>query len=140
MSYQVANNQTSAGQPSSFGLAPNVAALLSYVWIPVTGVLVLVTEKENRAVRFHAFQSLFLGLAVFASSIVLSIAMSVLGGVLAMISSTLALLVALASLAVWLAFTVVIVAAWIVCLLKAYRGEMYQLPVVGKFAERMASK
>jgi uncharacterized membrane protein len=140
MSYQFAENQTTINQSSSFGLSPNVAALISYLFIPVTSILVLATEKENRAVRFHAFQSLFLGAAVVASSIVLSIVMSVLGGILAMISGTLGLLVIFVSLAVWLAFTVAILAGLIICLLKAYRGEMYQLPFIGNFAEQMTNK
>ena len=136
MSYQFANNQPQ----SSFGLAPNVAALVSYIWIPVTSILVLVTEKQNRTVRFHAFQSLFLGLGVFAASIALSIVMGVVGAILAAVSSTLAVLAALVSLVVWLAFTVAILAAWVLCLVKAYRGEEYQLPVVGKFAAGMVNK
>jgi uncharacterized membrane protein len=140
MSYQFAENQASINQPSSFRLAPNVAALISYIWIPVTSILVLVTEKENRTVRFHAFQSLFLGLAVFVSSIVLSVVMGILGGIAAMFSATLGMLVMFGSLILWLVFTVAIVAAWVMCLVKAYRSEMYQLPFVGKFAERMASK
>ncbi len=43
---------------SSTGLAPNVAAALSYILGPITGVLFLVLEKENRFVRFHAAQSI----------------------------------------------------------------------------------
>ena len=136
MSYQFANNQVQ----SSFGLAPNVAALVSYIWIPVTSIIVLVTEKQNRAVRFHAFQSLFLGLGVFAVSIALSIVMGVVSAILAAVSSTLGVLAALVSLVAWLAFTVAILAAWILCLVKAYRGEMYQLPVVGKFAAGMVNQ
>ena len=37
--------------PTSTGLAPNVAAALSYVLGPITGVLFLVLEKQNRFVR-----------------------------------------------------------------------------------------
>ena len=73
MSYNFAQNQT-----STFGLSPNAAALISYIWIPVTSIIVLVTEKENRMVRFHAFQALVMGLAVFAFSVLISIVIGVL--------------------------------------------------------------
>jgi uncharacterized membrane protein len=78
MSYNFANNHTSFNKPSTFGLSPNAAAVISYIWIPVTSAIVLVTEKENRMVRFHAFQALFMGLAVFAATLVLSLVIGVL--------------------------------------------------------------
>ena len=137
MAYQFANNQTAQ---SSFGLAPNVAALVSYIWIPVTSILVLVTEKENRAVRFHAFQSLFLGLGVFAFTIVLSIIIGVLTLVAGAVSASMGILVSIASLLVWLVIAVALLGVWILCLVKAYRNEQYKLPIVGKIAERMANK
>src|SRR6476660_5972275 len=77
MSYNFANNQSIINKPSTFGLSPNGASLISYLWIPVTSVIVLVTEKENRLVRFHAFQALFMGLAIFAATIVLSIGIGI---------------------------------------------------------------
>ena len=140
MSYNFANNQASFAQTSSFGLSPNAAALVSYIWIPVTSIAVLVTEKENRAVRFHAFQALFLGLSVFAISIGLSIVIGILMLVAGVISPYAGVAVSMLSLLVWLAVAAAMLGVWVLCLVKAYRGETYQLPVVGKFAERMANK
>jgi uncharacterized membrane protein len=140
MSYRFADNQTTMNQTSSFGMAPNIAALISYLCIPVTSIVVLATEKENRLVRFHAFQSLFLGLAVFAVSIVLSPVMTFLGTILAIVSPSLGVIVAFLLLAVWLIFPVTIFAVWIVCLFKAYRGETYRLPVIGKYASDFSGR
>ena len=42
---------------ASVGLSSNVAAALSYFFI--TGIIFLVVEKENKFVRFHAWQSIF---------------------------------------------------------------------------------
>lgn len=42
---------------SIFGLDENIAAALSYVLGPLSGIFVLVLEKENKFVRFHALQS-----------------------------------------------------------------------------------
>ena len=42
---------------SVFDLDENVAAALSYVLGPISGIFVLVMERENKFVRFHALQS-----------------------------------------------------------------------------------
>ena len=142
MSYQfAAHRPDSIGAPqSSFGLSPNAASLVSYLWIPVTSILVLVTEKQNRLVRFHAFQSLFLGLGAFALTIVLSVVVGVLMLIAGAISPYLGIVVSLASLLVWMVLAFAILGLWIMCVVKAYRGEMYKAPIVGKFAERTAAK
>ena len=48
----------------------NVAGALAYLFAPLGGVLFLVLEPYNkdRFVRFHAFQSIFFGLAAFEAS------------------------------------------------------------------------
>ena len=61
------------------GLAPNVAGALSYILGPLSGLAFLLLERENRFVRFHAAQSVAVGVLM----IVLGVALSVLGGVLA---------------------------------------------------------
>jgi uncharacterized membrane protein len=138
MSYQYAGN-TSAVQ-SSFGLSPNAAALVSYIWIPITSILVLVTEKENRMVRFHAWQSILLGAGLAVTSIVLSIVIGIVMLVAGVVSPYAGILVSVISLLVWLVLAVAILGVWIMCLVKAYQGAMYRLPVVGKYAEQLASK
>ena len=42
---------------TSLGLDANLAAALSYLLGFVSGIIVLVLEKDNRFVRFHALQS-----------------------------------------------------------------------------------
>ena len=51
------DRQGSAGD-STTSLKPNVAGLLCYVGIWVTGIVFLIIEKKNTLVRFHAMQSL----------------------------------------------------------------------------------
>lgn len=139
MSYQYANN-AAATQQSSFGLSPNAAALISYIWIPITSVLVLVTEKENRMVRFHAWQSIFLGCGFAALSIVLSIVIGIIMLVAGAISPYAGILVSVLSLIVWMIIALVMLGVWVFCLIKAYQGAIYRLPLVGKFAEQIANK
>ncbi len=140
MSYQFTGSQAVSGAPSSFGLTANVAALVAYLFVPVTSIVVLATEKENRLVRFHAWQSIFYGLGISALSIVLSVVIGVLSFVLSAISPVAGFVVTILSLLVWLALVAVIVAVWAFCLYQAYRGEIYKLPLFGKFAENMINK
>lgn len=127
-------------QQSTFGLSPNAASLLGYVWIPITSIIVLVTEKQNRLVRFHAFQSLFMGLAIFVMTLVLSAVIGVLMLIAGAVSPYLGLIVSVLSLLVWAVVAIGLLGLWVLCLVKAYRGEMYKLPFVGKLAEKQINK
>src|SRR5579871_5119158 len=47
---------------STMNLAPNIAAMLSYLFGWISGLVIFLLEKQNRTVRFHAMQSiLFFG-------------------------------------------------------------------------------
>ena len=104
---------------TSSGIQPNVAGLLAYVLALVTGIIFLVIEKESKFVRFHAIQSIGLSVGLTVVSIVLS--------VLPVIGIALGLLVNLAGLALW-----------IVCMVKAYQGELFRVPVIGDVAAKQA--
>jgi hypothetical protein len=45
-------------EPSSTGLDAHVAASLAYLAGPLSGILVLLAERTNTYVRFHAWQSI----------------------------------------------------------------------------------
>jgi len=53
---------------SSTGLDENIAALLSYVFGWVSGLIFFLIEKDSRLVRFHAMQSILLSAAAFVMS------------------------------------------------------------------------
>ena len=110
---------TQTGKTAS-GLDPNVAAALSYALGWVTGLLFLLTEPNDRFIRFHAMQSTI----VFA-------ALSVLCVLLQMVP-LLGMLVTV--------FLVVPASAvlWLVLMFKAYQGERFKLPVAGDMAEQRA--
>ncbi len=63
------------GGKTSLGLESNVGAMLCYIANflccigLVLAIVFLVTEKENRFVKFHALQSLFLALAQIAETL-----------------------------------------------------------------------
>lgn len=123
--------ESSSGGQSS-GLAPNVASLLCYVCTFITGIVFLIIEKENKDVRFHAWQAIIFG----AAAVVVQIAFSVLGAILGAIASFLGAIFAVLSPIVWLAFFIF----WIIAMIKAYQGERYKLPLLGDMAEKQANK
>jgi uncharacterized membrane protein len=118
-------------ETSSTGLEPNVAAALAYLAWWITGVLFFIIERDSAYVRFHAMQSMLALGALWA----LGVSLWVAGFVLVFLTGGgLGLMTALANL-VWL----VGVIAWVVCLVKAYSGERWKLPLAGDLAERLAA-
>lgn len=112
-------NRTETGEKkngSSTNLDPKVAACLSYVLCWVTGLIFLLIEKENRFVKFHAWQSLitFGGLTVIA----------VVAGIIPFLGAMIVTLI-----------QILAIVLWIVLMVKAYQGEWFRLPVAGEIAE-----
>ena len=63
------------GAPSAAGLSENVASALCYVFGLVSGIifLVLAPYNQNKTIRFHAFQSIFMHVGIIILFIALSI-------------------------------------------------------------------
>ena len=124
--------QNMSGDKTALGLDSNVGAMLCYMPICAIGliysIIVLVTEKSNKFVRFHAFQSLLL-IAAYAVGI---IAVSIVGGILAQISGLLGGLFSLVSFVLVIAF----IGLAIFGCIKAYQGADYKLPVIGDLADK----
>jgi uncharacterized membrane protein len=125
---------------SSTGLEENLAALLSYVFGWLSGLIFLLIEKDSRLVRFHAMQSILLNVCVAVVAFVLWIVMFILLLVISQISGSLSTIMGLLFTLVWLAFSVGILIAWVMCLIKAYQSQFFKLPVIGDFAEKFINK
>ncbi|HUR98872.1 MAG TPA: DUF4870 domain-containing protein [Pyrinomonadaceae bacterium] len=127
--------QNMSGGKTALGLDTNVGAMLTY--LPICGIsliysiIVLVTEKDNRFMRFHAFQSLLL----LGSIVVAWIGITIVSIVLAFVSSALSLLF---GMLVWLVLLALIGLAIFMCV-KAYSGAQFKLPVIGDMAEKWAN-
>jgi uncharacterized membrane protein len=106
-------------EKTSMGLDQNVAGLLCYVLGWVTGIIFLVLEKNNKFVRFHAIQSIIVFGAITVADIILGF-IPFIGWIIAWLLGLLAFIL------------------WIILMVKAYRGEMYKLPVAGDIAARQA--
>src|ERR1051325_10187817 len=62
------------------GMSDNVASALCYVLGLITGIIFLVIApyNQNRTVRFHAFQSIFMHVGLIAVAIALNIVFSII--------------------------------------------------------------
>jgi len=119
--------------PATSGGNDNVIALLCYSPVAIVGIIMgLAVEpyKNSKLVKFHAFQSLFTCIGLFAAAICLGILSGIAGAVFA----PLALLVFPLYLVLWLG-TIVLC---IFMMIKAYGGQMTKLPIVGNFAAKQA--
>lgn len=128
--------QNMSGGKTALGLDTNVGALLCYLPVClislVYSIIVLVTEKDNRFMRFHAFQSLIIS----AIYLVVMIALQVVGAGIAIAANSAILsgLFGLLSLVVVVGF----IAAMIFGCIKGYQGQKFKFPVIGDMAEKWA--
>jgi uncharacterized membrane protein len=106
-------------QKSGSGLEPNVAGFLCYLLWWITGIVFLVIEKDDKTVRFHAWQSIITFGAISILQIILNF-IPVIGWIIGLI--------------LWIASVIL----WIILMVKAYQGELYKLPVIGDIAAKQA--
>lgn len=132
------------GGKTSLGLDSNVGAMLCYIGNfvcclgLVLAIVFLVTEKENRFVKFHAVQSLFLA----ALQIVIGLIIGILGMILSLALNTFDMAWMSWFLILGLRFILLIVflILWIMGGVKAYGGQWYKLPIIGNFAWNTVNK
>jgi uncharacterized membrane protein len=116
--------------PSSTGLEPQFAGALAYLAGPLSGVTILLAERSNRFVRFHAWQAIIGlgGLGILTVVLLLSAFLSLF------VSPALFRILSIAAVVA----AVVWLLAWGTCLVKAFGGSAWKLPLAGKLAERRA--
>lgn len=125
---------------SSTGLDENIAALLAYVAGWVSGLVFFLIEKDSKLVRFHAVQSLILSVCFIVVGIVLWILWIVLAIIGSQIASIMGSIITLLFGLLWLVFFLCFLVGWVLCLVRAYQGQYFKLPVIGNLAEKFASK
>lgn len=117
-------NQSSQAQPMSSSTAEtppqpmqeNVAAALSYVLGIVSGIVFLLIDKRE-FVRFHAAQStVFCALWII---LVTLLPLTIIGAVLVPLVSLVGL------------------GLWVILIIKAYQGELFKLPLIADWAEKL---
>ena len=137
---QVSNQSPAPVRKSSTGLDENIAALLSYVFGWVSGLIFFLIEKDSRLVRFHAMQSLLFNVLFGVIAIVLWIFMAILLVISTQISGVVSTLISLIATLIWIALVIGVLVGWILCLIKAFQGQYFKLPIIGNFAEKFSAK
>ena len=120
--------------PASAPMASNVAGLLCYVPALITGIIMLLIEpyKNDKFVRFHAFQSIFFGvfyIAVWMVWRVLVVGLLFTGGLAGF---------GIIGMLFWL-IELAFFGLWVLLVYKAYNNEQFKLPVIGDLAAKQAS-
>jgi uncharacterized membrane protein len=103
---------------TSLGFDENVAGALAYALGWVTGLALLLAERENRFVRFHALQSTIVFGALCALWFV--------GPLIPFFGWVISLLIIPPLSAV----------VWLLMMFKAYQGERFKLPIAGRIADQ----
>lgn len=101
------------------GLKKETAGALSYVLGPVTGIVFLVIEKDP-FVKFHAMQSIVTFVALF---------------VLQWAFAFTVILLPLVPL-----ISIVAFALWLILIYKAWQGDKWEVPFLGKIAKQLMAK
>ena len=119
---------------SSSGMSANIAGLLCYLLIWITGIVFVVIEKKSTFVKFHAWQSIMtfgvLTIAqIFFFGILAAIGIATLSPGLLVLARVLGTLV-----------SILMIVLWIILLIQAGTGKMWKVPGAGNWAEKMANK
>jgi len=117
---KIEREKLTAPAGTSTGLSPNVAGLLCYVGVWISGIIFLVLEQRNKFVRFHAAQSIVAFGTITVAGIIFGL-IPVVG-------------VAFSSIIGIIGFIV-----WIIMMVKASNGEWYKLPWAGDVAEKIVA-
>lgn len=114
-------------------MSNNVAGMLCYLVGWITGLIFLLIEpyKNDRVVRFHAFQSIFFNVGMIA----VWIAYSVVSGILAAMTKGFSIVV---TGPLFFVLSLGFIACWIFLMIKAYNNQQFRLPFIGDLAAKQA--
>jgi len=122
--------EQSAGATQTSGMDPRLAGLLAYLVPPITGIIFFLIEKSNRVVRWHAAQSIVFGIAWIVLWIAFTVVSMVLSAVVPIIGTIIGFLI-------WIVLFLGGLILWVVCLIKGYSGQMWRMPGIASYADKL---
>jgi uncharacterized membrane protein len=126
---------SSAYDPTSTGLQAKTAALISYLFGWVSGIVFLLIERKNRFVRFSAAQSTIFFGAVTILLVLLHYIGAFLGGIF-LIGFLLGWVFSCASFVIGVpAFLI-----WLFLMIRAYQGKAVRLPFISGYADSLVNR
>ncbi len=131
----ISEQQSSSPEKIVGGLTPAVAAGIACIFTIVSGAVFLILEKKNQFVRFWAMQAVLLGLVSFAGAIVFAVAYFVLGH-MPLIGGVMRFTLGLLQWAFQIAWFV----AYVVCIVKAFSNQEWEIPWLGKIARQQLAR
>lgn len=126
---------SAGGGASATGLTPNIAAGLACLVPLLSGIIFLLLEKRDPFVRLWAMQSAVFGAALIVANLAFRLVAMVFSHI-PLLNLLVGILLFLLSLAVSLGGLVV----WIIMLVKAFGGETWEVPVLGKIAREQLAR
>lgn len=119
-----------APAPSVTGISSNLGGLLTYIpfvgWVIAIVFLVIEPYRNDKFVRFHAFQSIFFSLVCLAVYWALDVVLLP------------ASWVGLPLFWIWRLVRLAILGCWVFLMYKAYNNERFMLPIIGPLAAKQA--
>jgi uncharacterized membrane protein len=122
----VKSRTKATGGVATWGMPVNVATGLCYLWLWISGIVFILVEKNNSAVRFHAWQSIVtfgaLTIVIFALFFIPPVPYGILYFL---------------AWGVW-AFVIALGAyLWVLLLVTSFLGRPYTLPAAGRIASKL---
>lgn len=145
------NNPNAAYNPNpnttTIGMDGNLAALLSYI-IGIVGIIVLITEKENKFVKFHALQALLfhvlfavIFIGAFVLLFIIGIFATFIGAALGNAGAVIGIILYVVIMVLWFALIIVgpltAIGGNIYSGIQAYNGKWFRLPIVGNLSAKI---
>jgi uncharacterized membrane protein len=134
--------QNMSSEKSSLGLDANVVAGLCYVGNLVCAlglilsIITVVTEKTSKLARFHAFQSIFLSL----TGLVLGFVYWIAAFIAILIDNAIGFpLLSLVLIGLMVLIGLGLFIGIVIAAIKAFQGQIYKLPIIGKFADQYSN-
>ena len=135
----------------TFNLEYNVAGGLCYLpfffihfILPI--IFISSEPKTNKFVRFHAFQALFMAISGIVGGIGVYVLMIIGWAItIALTAATnepavavFGVIVTVAAVIGIIAFALFMLISTVIAMIKAFSGEMWKVPVIGRFADKYA--
>ena len=117
----------------SSGMTENVASALCYLFGLITGIIFLVIApyNQNKLVRFHAFQSIFLHLSI----IIIFILLGILSTIMAVATHGFSFIF---TGLLYPLLLLCVIGLWLYMMYSAYNNKTVVLPVIGPLAQKQA--
>ena len=114
---------------SSTGMEPKIAVLLAYLFSWLGGLIIWLIEKENKFVKWNALQALILGICQF---IIIILFFWILSPIFVWVFWPLA---GVFTAIGWICWALLFVLA-IVCIVKAFQGKTFRIPVISSLTDK----